>query len=98
MPDEANDLRLFAQMVDAGSLSAAARRTDGSTAAMSRRLAALEKRLGVRLVTRTSRRFDLTMEGTRVHERAGAILPAVAHAGAAISAQARGPHGLLCIR
>ena len=40
MPDEVNDLRLFAQMVDAGSLSAAARRTDGSTAAMSRRLAA----------------------------------------------------------
>jgi DNA-binding transcriptional LysR family regulator len=97
MPDEINDLRLFAQMVDAGSLSAAARRTDGSTAAMSRRLAALEKRLGVRLVTRTSRRFDLTMEGTRFHERAVAILQAVDDAEAEISAQARVPQGLLCI-
>ena len=97
MPDEINDLRLFAQMVDAGSLSAAARRTDGSTAAMSRRLAALEKRLGVRLVTRTSRRFDLTVEGALFHERAVAILHAVDDAEAEISAQARVPQGLLCI-
>src|SRR5471032_3544906 len=94
MPDEINDLRLFAQMVDAGSLSAAARRTDGSTAAMSRRLAALEKRLGVRLVTRTSRRFDLTVEGALFHERALAILHAIDDAEAEISAQARVPQGL----
>src|SRR6202051_5296886 len=97
MPAELNALGLSAQMGAAGSLSAAARRTDGSTAAMSRRLAALEKRLGVRLVTRTSRRFDLTMEGTRFHERAGALLQAVDDAEAEISAQAHVPRGLLCI-
>ncbi len=98
MPDEINDLRVFAQIVDAGSLSAAARQTDGSTAAMSRRLQPpLEKRLGVRLVTRTSRRFDLTMEGALFHERTLAILQAVDDAEAEISAQARVPQGLLCI-
>jgi DNA-binding transcriptional LysR family regulator len=97
MPDEINDLRVFAQMVDAGSLSAAARQTDGSAAAMSRRLAALEKRLGVRLVTRTSRRFELTVEGALFHERALTILQAVDDAEAEISAQARVPQGLVCI-
>lgn len=97
MPDEINDLRAFAQMVEAGSLSEAARRTDGSTAAMSRRLAGLEQRLGVRLVTRTSRRFDLTAEGALFHERAVAILQALDDAEAEISAQARVPQGLLCV-
>src|SRR5579875_1048874 len=69
MTDEINDMRTFAQMIDAGSLSAAARATDSSPAAMSRRLAALERRLGVRLVTRTSRRFELTAEGAQFYER-----------------------------
>jgi DNA-binding transcriptional LysR family regulator len=97
MPDEINDLRLFAQMVEAGNLSEAARQSDSSTAAMSRRLAALEKRLGVRLVTRTSRRFDLTVEGALFHERTLAILQAVDEAEAEVSAQARVPQGLLCV-
>ena len=70
MVDEVNDMRVFAQMIEAGNLSAAARAFDSSTAAMSRRLAALERRLGVRLVTRTSRRFELTVEGAQFYERA----------------------------
>ncbi|GGD70274.1 LysR family transcriptional regulator [Caballeronia grimmiae] len=95
MTDEINDMRAFAQMIDAGSLSAAARATDSSPAAMSRRLAALERRLGVRLVTRTSRRFELTAEGAQFHERVRAILLAVEEAQAEASAQSHMPRGLL---
>jgi DNA-binding transcriptional LysR family regulator len=95
MPDEINDMRVFAQMIEAGSLSAAARAADSSPAAMSRRLAALEQRLGVRLVTRTSRRFELTAEGAQFHERVLAILAAVDEAETEASAQSRTPRGLL---
>ena len=74
MADEISDLRLFAAIVAAGNLSAAARALDSSAAAMSRRLTALESRLGVRLVVRTSRQFDLTEEGILLHERCLQIL------------------------
>jgi DNA-binding transcriptional LysR family regulator len=93
--DEINDIRLFAQMIEAGSLSAAARAADSSPAAMSRRLAALEQRLGVRLVTRTSRRFELTPEGAQFHERVLAILSALDEAETEASAQSHTPRGLL---
>lgn len=95
MADEVNDMRMFSRMVEAGSLSAAARALDASPAAMSRRRAALERRLGVRLVTRTSRRFELTAEGARYHERVLAILQAVDDAEAEASAHALSPRGLL---
>ena len=97
MLDEVNDLRLFASMVEAGSLSEAARQLDSSPAAMSRRLAALEKRLGVRLVTRTSRRFELTVEGALFHERTLAILQSIDDAEQEVSDQAKVPRGLLCV-
>jgi DNA-binding transcriptional LysR family regulator len=97
MPDEINDMRAVAQMIDAGSLSAAARLADASPAAMSRRLAALEKRLGVRLVMRTSRRFELTVEGAQFHERVLSILAAIGDAEAEVSAQSQTPRGLLCV-
>ncbi|CDY78935.1 Transcriptional regulator, LysR family [Caballeronia glathei] len=97
MVDEVNDMRVFAQMIEAGNLSAAARAFDSSTAAMSRRLAALERRLGVRLVTRTSRRFELTVEGAQFYERVLAILSAIEEAEAEASAQSQMPRGLLCV-
>ncbi len=77
MPDEISDIRLFARIVDAGSLSAAGRRLDTSLPTISRRLAGLEARLGVRLVDRSSRKFLLTEEGHRFLERATAIIAAI---------------------
>lgn len=64
---------------------------------MRRRLAALEQRLGVRLVRRTSRSFELTVEGVQFHERVLAILNDVDQAESEVSANARTPRGLLCI-
>jgi DNA-binding transcriptional LysR family regulator len=95
--DEISDMRAFAQMIAAGSLSAAARAADVSPAAMSRRLAALEQRLGVRLVQRTSRRFELTAEGAQFHERVLAILADIDAAEAEAGAQSRTPRGLVCV-
>ena len=59
-PDE---LAFFSELARSGSLSAAARELKISTAAVSKRLAAMERRLGVSLVSRTTRRMGLTAEG-----------------------------------
>jgi DNA-binding transcriptional LysR family regulator len=75
MADEVAELQLFVEIVRAGNLSAAARALNSSPAAMSRGLTTLESRLGVRLVTRTSRSFELNRRGAvflravRAHRR-----------------------------
>jgi DNA-binding transcriptional LysR family regulator len=95
MADDINDMRLFVGLVAAGSLSAAARAFSSSPAVMSRRLAALEARLGVRLITRTTHRFALTEEGVLFHERCLPILAAVGEAEAEVGQGAARPHGNL---
>ena len=70
IPLTADDFRFFVKLVESGGLSAAARRLGSSPPAVSRRLAMLEARLGVGLVTRSSRRFSLTKAGQRFNERA----------------------------
>jgi DNA-binding transcriptional LysR family regulator len=91
--DEMSEIRLFVRMVTAGSLSETARRLNSSLPAMSRRLAGLENRLGVRLVDRSTRRFTLTEEGSRYHERAVKILADLDEAEAEISAKVSSPQG-----
>jgi DNA-binding transcriptional LysR family regulator len=91
--DEINEIRLFVRMVAAGSLSETARRLNSSLPAMSRRLAGLEKRLGVRLVDRSTRRFTLTEEGSRYHDRVVKILADLDEAEAEVSAKVASPQG-----
>ncbi len=93
MPDEVSELRLLTHLVAAGSLSEAARRWDSSPPVMSRRLAAMEARLGVRLFTRTSRHFTLTEEGALLHERALKIVADIADAEAEAAAKITSPRG-----
>lgn len=95
MGDSLYEMSVFAKVVAAGSLSAAARDLGVSTAVVSRRLAALESRLGVRLVNRTTRRLALTDEGASYHEACARILAEVADADAAAAAQRVEPQGLL---
>jgi len=57
------DYDLFLDIIESGSISAAARQRNMSTAALSKRLARLEERLSVRLMHRTTRRLALTREG-----------------------------------
>ncbi len=74
MADVVAELQLFQAIADAGSLSAAARILGSSPPAVSRRLAELEQRLGVKLADRSARRFRLTDEGTTYLEQGRRIL------------------------
>lgn len=60
-----NDLYYFAQVVEQGGFSAAARTLDIPKSRLSRRISQLEERLGVRLLQRTTRRLRLTTAGER---------------------------------
>ena len=93
MADEISDLRLFLRMVAAGSLSEAGRRLNSSLPAMSRRLSAMEKRLGARLIDRSTRRFALTDEGAVLHERGVLILAELDQVEAEVGARTQSPRG-----
>lgn len=93
MADEISDLRLFVRIVAAGSLSEAARRLHSSLPAVSRRLSRLESRLGVRLINRGSRHFNLTEEGALLHERGLFILDELDAAVAEVGTRQEAPRG-----
>ncbi|WP_374518675.1 LysR substrate-binding domain-containing protein [Hydrogenophaga sp.] len=65
-----NDLLIFASVAELGSFSRAAERLGLPKSTVSRRLAALEQRLGERLLTRTTRRQSLTEFGLQLLEHA----------------------------
>jgi DNA-binding transcriptional LysR family regulator len=75
--DEIRQLRIFAAIAESGNLSAVARQLDSSTSLVSRCLAKLERRFGVRLATRTTRSLELTEEGRTYYERVQDILLAL---------------------
>lgn len=77
------DLSFFSVLVAAGSLSAAGRELNLTTAAVSKRLSQLEARLGVALLHRTTRRMSLTVEGEHLVREGRAILAQIdaLHAG-----------------
>ena len=95
MSDNLQEMAIFVHVVTAGSLSAAARELNLSTAVVSRRLAALETRLGVRLINRTTRRTSLTDEGARYYENCARILAEIYEADSTISAGRVQPQGAL---
>jgi DNA-binding transcriptional LysR family regulator len=68
--DRIDELIVFTAIVEAGSLVAAARRLRRSSPAVTRSLAALEQRVGVRLIQRTTRQLALTDAGRRLASRA----------------------------
>lgn len=78
--DDLPALETFARIVSAGSLSAAARELDLSLSVVSKRLAHLESRLGVRLLHRTTRQQTLTDEGAQFHAQVLRILAEIEQA------------------
>lgn len=68
------DLEVFVQVVDSASMTAAAAALGMSTAAVSRSVAALEQRLRLRLIDRSSRLLVLSTEGRELHARASRLL------------------------
>lgn len=73
-PLDAGSLELFARVVNAGSLAAAAKRLGQTRAAVSRRLALVEARIGQPLLVRTTRSLALTETGRRLLAPALAVL------------------------
>lgn len=69
-----NDLNFFAAVVSTGGFSAAARNLGAPKSRISRRVAALESQLGVRLIERSTRRFKVTEVGAEVYRHARAAL------------------------
>ena len=72
--DRFDAMTVFARVVEAGSLSGAARAIPMSLTSVSRHLAALEQRVGTQLLRRTTRHLSLTDEGRLVYDRAKTIL------------------------
>ena len=67
-------LHTFVRIVEAGSLSAAAEQLAATQPTISRRLQALARQLGVRLLQRTTHSMRLTLDGERCYERARELL------------------------
>lgn len=83
-PVETSELLAFTRIVEAQSLSRAARELRAPRPTISRRLARLEARLGVRLLRRTTRSLALTDAGEALYRQARLVLDAVAAAEASV--------------
>ena len=89
------DLGFFSVLASAGSLSAAAREMGITTAAVSRHLAQMEKRLGVALVNRTTRRMSLTPDGEVYLAHTRRILGEIQDLSELLGMSKSSPQGLL---
>ena len=93
--DRWTEIELFVQVAETGSLSRAAEALNLSNASASRHLAALEDRLGARLVERNTRRLYLTDTGQEFFQRARNILGDLRDAESDVNAAALNPTGVL---
>lgn len=92
--NRSGEMEVFVRVVELGGFSTAARAFKMTPSAISKLVARLEARLGVRLINRSTRKLQLTPEGTAFYERAVRILDEIAAAEreAAVGAT---PSGLL---
>ncbi len=88
-----NDLTLFAQAVESGGFAPAARRFSVPKSTLSKRVAALEASLGVRLIERSSRSFRLTDIGHDFYQHARAALVEVESAQQVVQSRLAEPSG-----
>lgn len=86
-------IQTFVRIVEAGNLSAAAAQLGTTQPTISRRLQALEKFLGVRLLQRSTRRFAVTDVGTSVHRHAQSMLAEAQAAREAVDRLSAEPRG-----
>lgn len=84
--DKLQAMRSFVRVVEAGSFSAVAEESDATQSAISKQIAALERELGAKLLTRTTRSLALTEEGARYFEQARRLVAEIAEAESAVRA------------
>jgi DNA-binding transcriptional LysR family regulator len=90
-----NNLYFFASVVDCGSYTAAAEALGMQTSKLSRRIGALERELGVRLLNRTTRKLSLTEAGKTLHRHCVALIAEAEAAKDAINQTLSAPRGLV---
>jgi DNA-binding transcriptional LysR family regulator len=95
--DQFKQISTFVDVASRGSLSAAARAEGIAPAVIGRRLDALEARLGVKLLQRTTRKIALTNEGLAFLENCQRILHDLENAEAEVSERSARPSGHLSI-
>jgi DNA-binding transcriptional LysR family regulator len=93
--DPIADIAVFVRVVETGSFTRAATALDLSKAAVSKSISRLEKRLGARLLHRTTRKLTLTEAGDTFYKRGGAALAELDSAQQEISQLSQTPRGLL---
>lgn len=95
--DRFHELNAFIAVVEAGGFSAAARTTGDSQSAISKAIGALEKRLGVMLFNRSTRRVTLTDQGRRYYDRTKPLIDEMQDADSELTRTALGVSGLIRI-
>jgi DNA-binding transcriptional LysR family regulator len=95
--DRIDAMQAFVAVADLRGFAPAARKLKLSPSAVTRLIAALEERLGARLLQRTTRSVTLTDVGTRYLERARRILADVEEAERAAEGERTRPAGLLVV-
>jgi DNA-binding transcriptional LysR family regulator len=90
-----NDVYYYAQVVEHGGITAAARALDVPKSSISRRILALEASLGARLIQRTSRRFVVTEIGAEFHRHALAMLVEAEAAESVVRRHTTEPSGMI---
>src|ERR1700730_2852927 len=95
--DRLKAMRAFVQVVDSGSFSAAARRLNVGQPALSKSIAQLEERLGVKLLVRTTRGLTATEAGLNFYERARRSIEEADEAELAARGAGSGLAGKLCV-
>jgi DNA-binding transcriptional LysR family regulator len=90
-----NDYALFVEVVTHGGFAAAGRALRAPKSTLSRRIAGLEARLGVRLIERSTRRFRVTEVGQAFYERCRMIVLDVQQADAIVSEALGEPRGVV---
>lgn len=95
--DTLHSMRLFSEVVDSGSFSAAGRKFGLAASSVSRQVGSLEDTLGARLLNRSTRKLSLTEAGRLYHERVRQILADVEDANRSVSHLEAIPRGMLRI-
>jgi DNA-binding transcriptional LysR family regulator len=90
-----NDFYYFAEVVDHGGFAPASRALGKPKSMLSRRIAALEQRLGVRLIQRSTRRFSVTEVGQEFYAHCKAMLEEAAAATEAVELSRSEPRGVI---
>jgi len=90
-----NEILVFTRVVQAGSFTAAARALGMPKSSVSRKVTALEDRVGARLLQRTTRKLGLTDAGRMYFERAARIVAEVEEADQAVGQLQAAPRGRL---